>query len=449
MSAALQTLPRVEVWQAVRRKTQPLLVERVRLGLYLILISYVPFVAQDLMFSQDRLVWLLLIKVAQVSFVLASLWSLRSERFLRHAAAATLASITALGFLAVLSALVRQNTGSTVLLFIIITIGASMALPWGAWWQAALVGIFAVLLGWSQYSVHGSLLPVLADPANGAVLTAALLSLFTANGVQQFRYQIEERDLRLQRSQAELMHALRLGTLNEIASGLAHEINQPLGAIANYAAVVRRRLDSGAATPEELARGVDLIGSEAMRAGAILRRLRDLGRKGSIGMQVVDINTVIARAVELVRPQAELQGVTLVLATGSRLPAVYVDDIQIEQVALNLMLNGIEAMNASAPKILSVSAACEQHSVRITVRDTGGGYAIATGEQIFEPFFTTKAQGLGMGLAISRRIVEAHGGSLTGGPNPDGRGCTFSFVLPAAHQEASSTANPTEVLPPL
>jgi PAS domain S-box-containing protein len=260
--------------------------------------------------------------------------------------------------------------------------------------------------------------------------------VFNARDVTRRRQ--AESDLR--RNQAELTHVLRLGTISEIAAALAHEINQPLSAISNYASACARRLDGAASTsPElqrELQRGLQLIAAEALRAGRIVRGLRDHSRKGDGGMEMVDVNDVVCRAVELMEPQARLQGVSVRVQSGEDLPSVYADGIQIEQVVLNLLLNGVESMHSSPVKILFAWTVQHQEQVEICVRDTGVGLDPAVGDRVFEPFFTTKPTGLGMGLAISRRIVEAHGGTFRVFANPDGRGSTFSFSLPLPPQQA-------------
>jgi len=232
------------------------------------------------------------------------------------------------------------------------------------------------------------------------------------------------------RNQADLTHVLRVGTMGEVAAGLAHEINQPLGAIANYAAACSRSLDAGAAATHDLHRGLELISAEALRAGEIIRRLRDLARKGQESMQTVDLNSLVRNAVRLMEPEARLQSISLRVDTENELPSVYADPIQIEQVILNLMLNAIESMQSTADKLLSVRTGWVDGQVHVSIRDTGVGLDADHAERAFDPFFTTKPKGLGMGLAISRRIVEAHGGHLSGTANEEGRGSTFVFALP-------------------
>ena len=233
------------------------------------------------------------------------------------------------------------------------------------------------------------------------------------------------------RNQAELHHVLRLGTIGEISSGLAHEINQPLGAIANFAGACVRLLDAGTASDVDLRRGFGLIAAEALRAGNVIRSLRNLARKADGQVEAVDINEVVQRASALMLPEAQLQGISLRLEAAPAVPPVQADGIQIEQVVLNLILNAIEAMHGSPVKLLSVRTSAANGHVQVAVDDRGAGLSVEVAERLFEPFFTTKEKGLGMGLAISRRIIEAHGGRMWGAPN-DAGGSTFAFTLPVA-----------------
>jgi signal transduction histidine kinase len=235
------------------------------------------------------------------------------------------------------------------------------------------------------------------------------------------------------RHQAELAHALRTQTMGEVAANLAHEINQPLGAIANYAQGCRHRLEAGTIDRTELLQVVDEIAREALRAGAITRRVRRLLRKDEPQRALGDVNQIVAAALDIVAPAAQDRAVRLRFRPGAYLPAVSVDRIQIEQVLLNLVLNSIDAVEAggSAREVDVASSVAGESGVEVAVRDHGIGLDPQRLEQVFEPFMTTKPTGLGMGLAISRSIIQAHGGRLWAAANPDG-GATFRFVLPAA-----------------
>ncbi len=235
--------------------------------------------------------------------------------------------------------------------------------------------------------------------------------------------------------QAELAHVLRLHTMGEMAASLAHEVNQPLGAIAAYAQGCRNHLNAGRVDPPELLRTVEAIAREALRAGAITRRVRELLRKEEATRVLVDAAEVVRAAVDIVAATARRHDVALSARCDTPPLPVLVDRIQIEQVIINLMLNAIEATRVTRePRVVELRAALAgDGGVEVTVSDTGVGVDPALGERIFEPFLTTKSGGLGMGLAISRSIVSAHGGHLWHAPNPGG-GTTFHFTLPVDHE---------------
>lgn len=231
--------------------------------------------------------------------------------------------------------------------------------------------------------------------------------------------------------QAELAHVLRQHTIGAMAASLAHEINQPLGAIANYAQGSRRRLEANAVTPAELQSTMAEIAREALRAGAITRRVRELIRKDEPSRAVADINELVRAVLEIVAPSARERGISVRFHQGALLPSIEVDRIQIEQVMLNLVLNALDAVeHTSAPQVEVRTAVADPHHVEVTVGDNGPGIDPAGLEQVFEAFFTTKSGGLGMGLAISRAIVDAHEGRLWADANPSG-GSMFHCVLPA------------------
>jgi PAS domain S-box-containing protein len=233
------------------------------------------------------------------------------------------------------------------------------------------------------------------------------------------------------RHQAELAHLLRLHTVGEMAASLAHEINQPLGAIANYAQGSRMRLDAGTISAQELSHAMAEIAREALRAGEITRWVRALIRKDEPRRETADMNQIILAALAIVASSAHDRGVSLRFRPCDHLPPVEVDRIQIEQVILNLLLNALDAVEAGAEGRVEVRAvASGDHGVEVAVCDSGAGLQEEMLERVFEPFFTTKPNGLGMGLAISRAIIEGHDGRLSAAHNPSG-GMVFSFVLPA------------------
>jgi len=223
---------------------------------------------------------------------------------------------------------------------------------------------------------------------------------------------------------------LRVGTMGEMAAQLAHELTQPLGAIANYAAGCRHRMQATPGLPVELIEAVDRIGREALRAGAIIRRLREFLQKAAPQRAPVDVNTLVHVIADMIDGEARESGVEVDLLLQDDLPAVLADSVEIEQLLLNLVRNGLEAMHASpgrAPTLAIETRFLRPAAVEVLVRDSGPGLPDGA-TQIFEPFHTTKPGGLGMGLAICRTIVELHGGTLaaTSGPH----GAIFRFTLP-------------------
>ncbi len=277
---------------------------------------------------------------------------------------------------------------------------------------------------WLQVYAH----PVLDDSAMVAGISGTLKDV-TA------RHHMEEQ---LRQHQAELAHVSRLSTMGEMAAGLAHELNQPLAAIVNYTQGCIRRLRSGNETDvRALQMAMEEVSAQATRAGEIIRRLRDFVRKGETKRSTVDINTLITTALNLVQPEARHQDINIQLELTRQLPPVSVDPIQIEQVIVNLARNAIEAMSSvNWPKReLSIrSSLTENGMIEIALHDTGEGLPEELLKQLFYPFFTTKATGMGMGLSISRSIIEAHQGRLWAMRNPD-CGMTFRFTLPVESSE--------------
>lgn len=260
----------------------------------------------------------------------------------------------------------------------------------------------------------------------------------TVTGVAIFGREITDlkrAEEEVRQHQAELAHVLRLHTMGEMAASLAHEVNQPLGAIAAYAQGCRNRLQATNITHAELLATVEAIAREALRAGEITRRVREILRKEEAQRAIVDAGDVVRAALGIVAATASRH----LVHVAARLPPtplpVHVDQIQIEQVVVNLVLNAIDA-TAVCPEPRSVElraavVAQPQPVIEIAVSDSGAGIDPRLEQRIFEPFLTTKQGGLGMGLAISRSIVAAHGGRLWYTPNPGG-GTTFHFTLPAA-----------------
>jgi PAS domain S-box-containing protein len=242
---------------------------------------------------------------------------------------------------------------------------------------------------------------------------------------------------RAREHQAHLAHVLRVSTMGEMAAALAHELNQPLGAIVNYANGIGVRLRDGGLAPDDLQEAVTRIAAEGLRAGEIIRRSRDFVRQSVSNREPADVNGVVRDATQLIGLDAHRVGIPIQLMLDPQLPLVKMDRIQVEQVILNLLRNGLDAMSeapAGQHELLVQTRGQSESTVEVSVRDTGVGMSSATRERIFDPFYTTKAGGLGMGLSISRSIIEAHGGRLWATGNPD-RGMTFSFTLPVRQRD--------------
>ncbi len=239
-------------------------------------------------------------------------------------------------------------------------------------------------------------------------------------------------------NQAQLAHAQRATAMGAMATSLAHELNQPLAAIVNYAHGCIHRLRNGSASAEELLPALQHIVTEGARSGEIIRRLRGFLRKGESLRRTVDVNRLVRGAADLIGAEARHKRVELRLELAQNLPPVIVDAVQIEQVVLNLVHNAIEAIDAGGGKRREVSVGTEpdptRSGVQLVVRDTGPGIQPGAQDRIFDAFFTTKKNGMGMGLSISRAIVEAHGDQLWACSN-DGSGATFRFRLPASIKE--------------
>lgn len=232
--------------------------------------------------------------------------------------------------------------------------------------------------------------------------------------------------------QEQLVYVSRLTMLGELATGIAHELNQPLMAVANYAQAALRRVRSDEWSREELTKCLEKTSQQALLAGEIIKRLRRLVSKRPPEQSETDLNDTIRDVVEMVRTEAEGREVHVRLELPEELPRVRADRIQLQQVMLNLVRNGFEAMHGtpSEDRCLTVESRLIDHdSVAVCVRDEGEGCESRHLDRLFEPFFTTKEQGLGMGLSISRSIIESHGGRLTARPNAT-RGLTFQFTLP-------------------
>lgn len=236
------------------------------------------------------------------------------------------------------------------------------------------------------------------------------------------------------RQLAELTHVLRVATMGETVAQIAHEINQPLASIANFANGLVARFDQGQVNVDAMRGVADQIASEALRASEVIRRLRDFLRKGDPKLVRCDANDVVREAVHLVEPDVRQYAIRLNLGLTAHPLPVEVDRVQVAQVVLNLLRNAVDALVAQPSDQRDIAIATElraERTIAVRVRDSGIGLPESAGDTIFDPFFTTKDNGLGLGLSISRSIVEAHGGELWARRNDD-CGSTVGFTLPTA-----------------
>jgi len=249
-------------------------------------------------------------------------------------------------------------------------------------------------------------------------------------------------EARARQHHAELAHVSRVSLAGEMAGALAHELSQPLTAIAAYARGCLRLLARQAPEPAMLYEGVSEVVQQAERAGDVLGRLREFVRGGAWRQALVEVGPLIDAAVSLARTEAMQNEVEIETRVDHGLPLVLADHIQIEQVLLNLLRNAIDAIATadSRERLIVVEAHCKGgHTVQISVADSGPGVAAEMANRLFEPFITTKPEGMGMGLSISRSIIESHGGRLRMFQRA-ASGATFVFDLPKDGHEPSHHA---------
>lgn len=293
-------------------------------------------------------------------------------------------------------------------------------------WQWLVVAVLA-LLWWTAHALRVEHLV--------KVRTAEL-----SRANRDLEYEMAERrraEETARERQKEMDHVARLSILGEMASSIAHELNQPLGAIANYARGCTRRLEAGTGDPTQLAEATRAIAEQADRAGGIIGRIRDFVRKRSAPVGPLAVDDAIRAALTLCDARARDTGLRIETHLAADLPPVLADRVQIEQVVLNLVMNALDAMRgaeaqAEAGAAVTVRSGLDNDGhVEITVTDHGHGLTDEARERLFTPFFTTKPNGMGLGLSICRSIVEAHGGHLRALENPTG-GVTMRVILPAA-----------------
>jgi len=243
----------------------------------------------------------------------------------------------------------------------------------------------------------------------------------------------------LHEAQTELAHAIRLTTLGEMTASIAHEVNQPLAAVVSHAEACLRWLERETPDLDEVREAVESIVKDGKRAGEVIRRVRGLAHKTATQKTPLDLNDVVREVVALVEHELLSRRVSLRMELTPALPAVLADRVQLQQVIINLMMNGIEAMQAvtDRPRDLVIrSCQDEEHEVLLSVQDRGTGISAESADRLFKAFFTTKSSGMGMGLSICRSIIEAHGGRVWAVPNVP-HGAAFHFTLPVNRGDAA------------
>ena len=416
--------------------TRQLLVGRLRTGLWLTLAGILAFAVSDPVAHPDLFRQLYAVSGVELVAVLGAIWLVRFATSSAQVIAIAFAVMSVLCVTTALSGNILGDAATTPVLLLVFTLGAATLLPWGVWPQLALQIVATAAILWNVHVVrgleHAATMPV-------AVVVGAVVALYGARDSARYhrerrRAEQAEAEVRARKHQVELTHAARLSTLGGMAAGLAHEINQPLAAIVSYARGCARRLRVGDVRPEALLEIIESIAAQALRAAAVLRRIRDFVRHREVPRERVDLGEVVREALHFAEVEARHLGVGLRVELDPEPLAVEVDPIQIEQVILNLVRNGFEATASrvapeSDRREVVIRTARTPHGAEVTVSDTGPGVSAAVAARLFEPFFTTKRDGLGLGLSISRAIVEAHEGRLWVSPNLP-RGATFHVELP-------------------
>jgi NO-binding membrane sensor protein with MHYT domain len=337
-----------------------------------------------------------------------------------------------------------------VALSLVIAIGASTAALWLAFrttdlWQKLVA---AVVMGLAVSGMHYTAMRAAIFTAHGpvheaqvsagldqtklALAVAGITFIILAFASVASLFERRRAEEALRQAQAELAHVSRVMTLGELTASISHEVNQPLAAIATNGQVCLRLLAIETPRPEEVRAVVERIVKDANRASEVIQRIRALAKRTEPQMLSLDINDVIREAILLVQREVLSHGVSLRTELAPGLPAVLGDRVQLQQVIINLLINGVEAMAPITDRPREILIQSQQHEageVLVAVLDSGVGIDSETAEKLFSAFFTTKPSGMGMGLSISRSIIRAHGGRLWVSPNPD-HGTTFQFTVP-------------------
>jgi C4-dicarboxylate-specific signal transduction histidine kinase len=344
-----------------------------------------------------------------------------------------------------------------VALSLIIAIGASTAALWLAFRTTdlgqkliaavvmglAISGMHYTAMGGTTFAAHGPVPEVHGyaslDQTNLALAVAGTTFVILASALIASLSEQKRAEEALREAQADLAHVTRVTTLGEIAASIAHEVNQPLAAVVANAEACLRWLDRGTPDLDAARRSVEWIIDDANRASEVIRRVRALANKSDVEKAPLDINDVVKEVIALVQGELVSHRVSLRMEFAHALPVVPADRVQLQQVVINLVMNGIEAMQSVTDRpreLLIRSLQDETQQVLVSVTDCGVGISAENADRLFNAFFTTKTNGMGMGLSICRSIIEAHGGRLWASANLP-HGATFQFTLPVSANTAS------------
>jgi C4-dicarboxylate-specific signal transduction histidine kinase len=286
--------------------------------------------------------------------------------------------------------------------------------------------------------VHEAQVNASLDQTSLALAVAGITFVILAFGSVASLFERKRAEEALRQARADLAHVTRVTTLGELTASIAHEVNQPLAAIVANAEACLRWLDRGTPDLDEARRSVEWIVKDGNRAGEVIRRLRTLLNKADTQKAPLDVNDVVSEVIALVQRELLSHRVSPRMELAPALPVVLADRVQLQQVIINLVMNGIEAMQpvTDRPREMVIRSHQDDDQVLVTVKDCGVGISAENADRLFNAFFTTKSSGMGMGLSICRSIIEAHGGRMSA-VNNAGPGAIFQFTLPA-HRETSS-----------